>query len=160
MRGIPMRLALCAAALGGSATTAVAQDTQNVYYRQVRDYLERSETMRQLSRVDFRHRDSDAQLGYFRVGSNFDPYVDVTFYLESGFEYAIVGKCDEDCMDMDFKLYDPSGDLVDSDTGPDYTPGVTTIPRRGGNYTLRVSLPRCNAPVGCYWIAQPFWRSR
>lgn len=60
-----------------------------------------------------------------------DPFVDrlgnggnddITLNLRKGTSYVIVGVCDDDCKDMDLKLYDDNGRLVDSDTAADDTP--------------------------------------
>ena len=56
----------------------------------------------------------------------------VTVELEGGREYRFVGKCDADCSDLDFQLYDGSGALVDSDLLTDDVPVISVSPRRSG----------------------------
>ncbi len=72
---------------------------------------------------------------------------DVTVTLRQGKAYALIGVCDDDCRDLDFKLYDDNGNLVASDTQGDDTPIVRASPRWSAQFTLRVAMVKCsNAP--------------
>jgi len=94
-------------------------------------------------------QEHSALLGYLGRGQRENKKI--TF--ETGYQHVLIGKCDNDCDDVDFALYDPSGELVAEDTLADDTPLIRFIPRVGGTYTLRVSMPGCSAPIGCHWGA-------
>jgi len=73
----------------------------------------------------------------------YNQYQDVTYRLTEGVTYVIVGACDEDCPDLDLKLFH-GGELVKQDTAPDATPTIVFRPAWTGNYTLRVIMAKCN----------------
>lgn len=72
----------------------------------------------------------------------------VTLTLAYGRTYRIVAKCDNDCTDVDLKLFDSYGNLVDQDTGTDDYPVVSVTPARTSTYRLRIQMYRC-ATVDC-----------
>ncbi len=76
-------------------------------------------------------------------------YTDVTYTLEQGVPYALVGVCDNDCSDLDLKLYDENYHLIDSDTRPDATPVIQVTPKWTGVFHVRVIMSRCD--VGPCW---------
>jgi hypothetical protein len=75
---------------------------------------------------------------------------DHTIRLSYGTEYVMRGICDEDCTDLDLKLYDSNGNLLDEDVEPDDTPIIVHTARYSGNYTLRVIMARCRIEP-CKW---------
>ncbi len=76
--------------------------------------------------------------------------LDVTLNLDRS--YRLVGVCDQQCSDMDMKLYNGSGALVDEDTSNDDIPLVDVSPRSSGSYTMKVTMADCsNATYGCYY---------
>jgi hypothetical protein len=74
----------------------------------------------------------------------------VNLDLLAGRRYQFVGKCDNDCRDLDFKLYDESENLVDSDTQTDDYPVVTVTPSRSAKYRLRIIMANCSTS-SCGW---------
>jgi len=64
--------------------------------------------------------------------------------MESGKLFRVLGTCDYDCSDMDFRLYDGNRNLVAWDTLYDDTPIVQATPRWQGDFYLKVSLPSCS----------------
>ena len=80
-----------------------------------------------------------------------------TFTLRGGQAYRIKGVCDEDCSDIDFRLYDEHGNLVDSDTASDDIPIVKITPAWTGEFRLDVKMYRCNANP-CYFGIGVFGR--
>lgn len=69
--------------------------------------------------------------------------------LVAGQEYQIVGVCDNDCTDIDLKLYDPDGNLVDEDVLEDDVPVVTVTPDRDGQYAIEGIMYECQTDF-CY----------
>ena len=57
-----------------------------------------------------------------------DEFESLTITLLPGTSYAFMGVCDEDCHDIDLRLYDPDGDEVDSDVRVDDWPIVSVTP--------------------------------
>ena len=76
----------------------------------------------------------------------------ITVSLQSGVEYMMVGVCDNDCSDIDLRLYDPSGDEVDVDIEMDDTPVVSITPGRSGNYRLDVIMVTCSTSTCFYGV--------
>jgi hypothetical protein len=74
----------------------------------------------------------------------------VTVALLAGRDYRFVGKCDTDCSDLDFQLYDAAGTLLDSDLLRDDVPVISVSPARSGTYRLRVTMASCSVAL-CGW---------
>lgn len=72
--------------------------------------------------------------------------------LQGGHTYALIGVCDNDCTDLDMRLYDRDGDEVDSDVQNDDTPVVSVTPSRTATYTVRAIMANCNAAPCRYGI--------
>ena len=79
-------------------------------------------------------------------------YHNVNLTLRSGRTHVLIGVCDTDCLDMDFKLYDENGNLLKQDIAPDAYPTVSISPRWTGDFTLRVSMPRCSTHYCSYGV--------
>jgi hypothetical protein len=65
--------------------------------------------------------------------------------LAAGRAYAVVGLCDQDCHDLDLRLFDPEGTEVNADVEPDDSPVVLVVPRRSGTYQVRAYMAECRA---------------
>lgn len=90
-----------------------------------------------------------------RLSSNQSDYV--TINLHRGVNYAFVGVCDQDCQDIDLRLYDEGGNLIDSDTGNDDYPYIKVRPRWSGQFKIKVTMARCRANY-CYYGIGAFGR--
>lgn len=74
----------------------------------------------------------------------------VALTLRPSREHLIVGACDNDCGDLDLRLYDDAGVEIDVDRAFDATPRVTVPADRGTSFTVEVVMVTCsNQP--CYW---------
>lgn len=109
---------------------------QDPWVRQVRVQLAQSTVAMNLTGYTLTHGPITNQLNHNRYRTH-------TLQLRAGVEYSILGVCDEYCEDLDFKLFDPSGRLVDQDLEPDDYPVVSVMPGRTGTYTLRVIMAAC-----------------
>jgi hypothetical protein len=79
----------------------------------------------------------------------------ITLTLRQGMTYAIVGVCDNDCRDVDLRLYDDNGNLVTSDVQTGDIPVLKVAPRWTGRYQIKVVMARCsNAP--CHYGVAAF----
>ena len=61
-----------------------------------------------------------------------------------GREYVVIGRCDNDCSDLDLWLYDGAGE-VDSDVASDDVPLVSAVIRRSGTMRVKVGMITCSA---------------
>lgn len=68
---------------------------------------------------------------------------EVTFRLQRGVRYALVGVCDQDCGDLDIRLMDPSDREIGKDVEKDDVPVVEITADKSGEYTLRVEMAEC-----------------
>jgi hypothetical protein len=67
-----------------------------------------------------------------------------TLQLNRGTSYSLIGVCDNDCSDLDLRLFDSSGREVGADVLADDTPVVNVTPRRSGTYTVRAIMTSCS----------------
>ena len=73
-----------------------------------------------------------------------------TFYFEGGFDYKLVGVCDENCDDIDMAIYDDKGRLIDEDTLSDDYPIVSLVGARSGRYRIELDMYSCSVEP-CYF---------
>ncbi|GEM_PF-5072668 len=78
--------------------------------------------------------------------------------LKEGKNYAILGVCDKDCEDIDLKLYDHNGKIIDYDTSSDNTPLVTVKAEEAQELKIKVEMSTC-AVAPCYYGIGVFERS-
>ena len=81
-------------------------------------------------------------------------YTDVSYTLHAGVSYALIGVCDNDCPDLDLKLYDENGNLIDKDTAPDSTPVIRVTPRWTGAFYVRVIMSECEDNPCWYGVGE------
>jgi hypothetical protein len=74
----------------------------------------------------------------------------VRLRLDAGVTYMLTGACDTDCDDVDLRLYGPGGKLLDSDLSDDDFPVLGVTPAVSGEYSVRVTMARCDTSV-CYY---------
>ena len=102
------------------------------------------------------HGDFLSQRGYMMSSDVYNGdlndhyYQDLTIELRSGTSYAFMGVCDQDCTDIDLRLFDPAGDEVASDVRTDDWPIVTVTPSYSGTYQVRVVMASCSRNP-CYY---------
>jgi len=72
--------------------------------------------------------------------------------LDGGMSYAIVGVCDNDCDDLDLRLFNDQGEEVDSDTKTDDVPIVVAAPRKDAKYRVKVIMASCKTSPCWYGI--------
>lgn len=76
-------------------------------------------------------------------------YVEVR--LEQGIEYFFAGACDQDCGDLDLRLYLSEGfETVATDIEMDDVPLLTFTAPSSGAYLLGVDMADCSAEI-CYY---------
>jgi hypothetical protein len=77
-----------------------------------------------------------------------------SFLLElvEGRSYALLGVCDEDCTDLDLRLFDDDGNEVDADVEADDYPVVEVRPRRTAQFRVRVIMTTCSTSPCFYGV--------
>jgi hypothetical protein len=118
--------------IAGPAAAQLAPDDAQVIGRQLRAY-EQAHTGQGLQRV-FGPRMGQAREGATQA---------FTIPLQSRRVYALVGACDRDCTDLDFRLFDPNGQEVGSDLAADDAPMVRLRAGPAGRYRLEVIMVTC-----------------
>lgn len=96
----------------------------------------------------------DIQEGMLREGNDSRFAVE----LQAGWEYRIVGFCDEDCSDLDLLLLDPYGDVIEEDVLVDAEPLLAFNADMDGRYEVQVSMVSCSLEpcgygVGVYAVS-------
>ena len=86
-----------------------------------------------------------------------DTQTSLSINLRSGATYNFVGVCDADCGDLDLRLLDSNGNVIDTDVEYDDYPTVTVTPAWSDRYTVQVGMPSCNASY-CYYGVGAFGR--
>jgi hypothetical protein len=108
------RILVAALALSASALTVRPAHAQNTWERQVTRLLGRVATVASSNGMSLTHEPS---IGSLSNGASERH----TINLEAGTAYMLVGICDNDCTDLDFRLFDSSGNEVASDVATDDT---------------------------------------
>lgn len=75
--------------------------------------------------------------------------------LNAGRSYVILGVCDNDCTDVDLRLYGPDGSTVIQDLATDDHPTLNFTAPSTGNYRLEVIMATCRQSP-CYYGVQLF----
>jgi len=73
--------------------------------------------------------------------------------LQAGVRYAIVGVCDENCSDIDLRIFGPNAAKVAEDVQQNNTPTLEFTAPAAGRYRLAVEMVCCNANP-CAWGVQ------
>jgi hypothetical protein len=135
-------------ALGcAAATEALAQNT---FQQQARNYLTRaaSGVVQQGYSAD-----RDPVTGSLNGGASESRMINLT----GGTRYAVVGVCDNDCTDVDLRIWDPSGTKLAEDLQLNKTPILEFTATTTGQYRVSVEMATCSTNP-CYWGFQVFRR--
>lgn len=139
-------LALLSACGGSRSVSQTGSGGGSAYTRQVQGYLD------QLTELY-------AQRGYTRLaagpvfGSLNDNDTDShEMTVVGGTNYVIFGACDNDCRDVDIKIFDTRGNLLMQDVLVDDQPAVLFTANGSGKYRVDVVMATCNANPCRYGI--------
>lgn len=72
--------------------------------------------------------------------------------VTGGSEYALLGACDDDCSDLDLKIFDGAGAMLMQDVEADATPVLTFIAQSSGRYRVEAVMANCSHPPCFYGI--------
>ncbi len=73
--------------------------------------------------------------------------------VRGGTSYVLFGACDNDCTDVDLRIFDTSGNLVMQDLGLDDTPALAFTASGTGSYRIEVIMATCRRNP-CYYGIQ------
>jgi hypothetical protein len=94
------------------------------------------------------------EIGDERIGSlNSDQIISLPITLEAGREYRLAGVCDQDCLDLDLALVDPTGETVASDILEDALPILAHVADTTGNHQLEIIMIACALEPCAYRVA-------
>jgi hypothetical protein len=126
--------------------SASAETFEEYYRSQVTSYANASAATK--SMVGYGFRDNSLNTGYIVAAP--DRHYDVVYRLKAGYAYAFIGVCDEDCRDVDLTVYDTNGNKIAENIAADDNPWIWIFVVGDGEYRIRATVPKCNAPIGCY----------
>lgn len=144
MRRTIVPFVLVAGLLCAGAGEAHAQDWRALVVRQL-DQM--GETVRADGRTDANVLPRNQVIGVLEDGAT--SYVEVT--LQGGVEYVFMGACDQDCSDVDLRLYLAEDfEQVASDVETDDFPVLSFVAPSSGAYLVGVDMADCDADI-CYY---------
>ncbi|MDO8665786.1 MAG: hypothetical protein Q7J79_04190 [Gemmatimonadales bacterium] len=136
---------LLAAAALAAASPAPAQNT---YQQTVRaELMRRSAGARQAGYS----ADRETVFGSMNDDANDQKAV----MLAAGGRYVIIAVCDEDCSDIDLRLWAPDGTKIHEDIETDDYPTLQFTAPLTGTYRLSVEMATCSQNP-CYWGMQVY----
>jgi hypothetical protein len=134
----------------GLATVRTSPATANTWLAQVEGQLIMAARALGLGGYEPTHT---PQIGQLRD----DAYRNLGINLQQGETYDFVGVCDSDCGDLDLRLLDGNGNLIDTDEEYDDNPMVSVTPILSGSFVVQVGMPNCSAS-SCYYGVGAFGR--
>jgi hypothetical protein len=78
---------------------------------------------------------------------------DIWIGLRAGRTYHLIPLCDQDCSEVDLRMYDAAGTEVAHASDMDDIDILTITPARGGRYRMRMVMLGCSAAPCRYAIA-------
>jgi len=69
-----------------------------------------------------------------------------------GNQYVLMGACDNDCTDVDLKIFDTAGNLLMQDIAVDDTPVLLFTATGSGSYRVQVIMATCNRSPCFYGV--------
>ena len=138
----PILPALLTLALG--CALAREAGAQASYQQQIRASLRAAG-----ARVRGGQPEGEARMGVSNGGKN----ASESFDLRAGVHYAVVGVCDENCSDIDLRLFGPTAAKLAEDVQQNATPVLEFTAPAAGRYRLQIEMVACSANP-CAWGAQ------
>lgn len=77
--------------------------------------------------------------------------------LYAGYDYRVLGVCDQDCNDMDLVLFDGNGAVIAQDTTTSSQPMLAVQTPYNGAFTIQVQMYHC-AVAPCYYAVALYAR--
>ena len=135
-RIIPVLIALAAAGCAGHRASTTS--TTGTYTTQVDTYLARQAATERAS--GYTRLVAGPVHGRLNSGATGSHEMQVL----GGSAYVVFGQCDNDCTDLDLKIYDPNGSLLLQDVAVDDHPTLIFNPKTSGTLRVEVIMAHCN----------------
>jgi hypothetical protein len=145
LRSLAALLLPCVTACGAHRTNAVAPT--GAYTTQVQGYLNRLAS--NARGQGFNRNAAGPVYGHLNNGASATHQMTVS----GGNAYVLFGACDNDCRDVDLKIFDTSGNMIMQDVAVDDTPVLTFTASSSGSYRVEVVMANCNRNP-CYYGVQ------
>lgn len=143
------RLAAAGVLLAVTAAPAFAQDAE--YRAQLQSQLNAA---RQL----FQGENMEVAAGPFFGSLDEGAKETYTLRVQRGETYNIVGVCDNDCSDLDIRLYNAGGTLLAEDQLEDDVPIVELVPTANGTVRIEVEMYKCSAEP-CFFAVEAYQKN-
>jgi hypothetical protein len=140
-----MHRAAVALLLGAACLAPVAARAQSRWEDQVHNQIKHAGRILEDKGYTMTH---DEYSGNLKESES--EYLNIT--LHAGTDYAIIGVCDNDCSDLDLRIFDADGDEVDNDVQTDDVPIVHVAPTETQRYRLKVIMATCKTSPCFYGI--------
>ena len=83
---------------------------------------------------------------------NNDASESLTLSLRAGVQYAVLAVCDNDCTDLDLRIYGTNDKEIDSDILDDDKPVVNVSPDSDAKYRLKIIMAKCSTSPCFYGV--------
>jgi hypothetical protein len=126
-------------ACGGSRSVSQTGSGGSQYTRQVQGYLD--QLTANVARAGYTRNVAGPVFGSL----NDDATNSHEMTVVGGTNYVIFGACDNDCLDVDIKIFDTRGNLLMQDVLVDDRPLLRFTANGSGKYRVDVVMATCNA---------------
>ncbi|MBL8557114.1 MAG: hypothetical protein JNM47_00210 [Hyphomonadaceae bacterium] len=140
-----------AAAMAAFACIALPAAAQTSEYRQQLDQ------QLQKSRELFQQQGYTIAAGPFTGALAAGGKERFTLPVQSGYSYKILGICDNDCSDVDLRIFNMNGQNIGEDVTNDDVPLVDLQPTGNGTVQLEANMITCSA-APCYHAIEVYWK--
>ena len=140
-----MRQLLAVTAIAVLCAPALPVQTQDQFERQVRRQLEEIGSELRKKGYEPTHQ---VFVGRLKDGQT----ETVTFRLRRDTTYTVAGVCDQDCKDLNLRLFDPAKRENGRDVQKDEVPVVEFRSDKTGDYDVRIEMAECNDEPCTYGI--------
>jgi hypothetical protein len=124
---------------------------------QTNEYRQQLDTQLQASRAQFQNDGFAIAAGPFTGALAAGGKERFTLPVEQGVSYKIVGICDNDCSDVDLRVFNLNGENIGEDVLEDDVPIVDLQPTGTGTVQLEANMITCTSEP-CYHAIEVYWK--
>lgn len=124
---------------------------------QSNEFRQQLDTQLQASRTQFQGEGYSVAAGPFTGALAAGGKERFTLPVEQGVSYKLVGICDNDCTDVDMRVFNLNGENIGEDVLDDDVPIVELQPTGTGTVQLEANMVTCSAEP-CYHAIEVYWK--
>jgi hypothetical protein len=124
---------------------------------QSNEYRQQLDTQLQASRTQFQGDGYAVAAGPFTGALRVGGKERFTLPVEQGVSYKIVGICDNDCSNVDMRVFNMNGQNIGEDVLDDDVPIVELQPTGTGTVQLEASMVTCSSEP-CFHAIEVYWK--